>query len=529
MLSNPLRITKEEFKTLYPTVDYRVFESDPEDDNDFIMNYLSSKLWRLNNIYTIVDKDGNKVKFVMNKSQHKVHSILTFVHSRVIVLKSRQQGISTYSLINYLDDVLFGEDLNVGMMAQGLEEAATLLERVKRAWENFPSEVTELLGLKLVKSNSKEFSFSNGCTIFIRTSFRSATLHRLHISEFGKIANKYPEKAKETKTGTLQAIKAGNPVVIESTAEGANEFKTMWETSYNFLGERSDKDYYPVFLSWMEDPDCVSSTPQVVTDEMVNYFEKLEYDTGITLTDEQKNFYIIQARELGDDVTQEYPSTPEEAFSVSKDGAYYAKHYREYVVKKKRLIENLYDPLLPVFVSVDLGMNDTMVLVFFQEFNGEFRIIDEYHNNGEDISHYVNIMRDKPYRIQKTYLPHDAEVRELGTGKSRKDMFRAHGVRVKVLPRSDVATGIERVRQMMKSLWIDSKLTYIIDTFNNYSKEWDDKAGQWKNKPKHDEWSNPADAIRYMAMSSARTKDSGSGNGGKKRKRRKYTTEGFAI
>src|SRR5690606_13752124 len=137
-----------------------------------------------------------------------------------------------------------------------------------------------------------------GSQFFVRTSFRSATLQRLHISGMGKIANKYPEKAKETKNGTLQAIDPGNTAGIESTAEGANLYKDMWDTAIRYFDQLSDKDFYPVFLSWIDDPVCVSDRDQHITEKQVKYFEKLEEELDITLSQQQKNFWVIQYREL---------------------------------------------------------------------------------------------------------------------------------------------------------------------------------------------------------------------------------------
>jgi hypothetical protein len=162
----------------------------------------------------------------------------------------------------------------------------------------------------------------------------------------------------------------------------------------------------------------------------------------------------------------------------------------------------LYDPALGVEVAMDLGMNDEMVLVFFQRWQREIRLIDVYHNNGEGLAHYVEVMRDRRYQITKVWVPHDAKVRELGSGLSRMHRLRELGVRAKLLPKADVQTGIEQVRKMMKHMYIDyDKCRYLVDMFFSYSKQWDDIRGVFKEKPLHDEWSNPADAVRYVAMS----------------------------
>jgi len=57
------------------------------------------------------------------------------------------------------------------------------------------------------------------------------------------------------------------------------------------------------------------------------------------------------------------------------------------------------------------------------------------------------------------------------------------------------------VRANLPMLWIDPEAaSLIVDMFYNYSKEWDSKGGCWKDRPLHDEWSNPADAFRYMIL-----------------------------
>ena len=501
-----LKIPQEKFNTFYPNSDIKLFTTQPTTDREFLEIYLPNKLWRLNNIYTIVNKDGIRIPFVMNNAQHKVYSAL-LQHPRIIILKSRQQGISTFWLICFFDDSIFIEDLNIGLLAQGLDEASTLLERVKLAWDTFPEPIREFLMVRISKNNSKEYSFNNGSSIFIRTSFRSATLQRLHVSELGKISAKTPDKARELMSGTMQAIKAGNPVVLESTAEGRkNMFYKMWYEAADFVGARGPKSFKPVFLSWTDDPDCSMAVRQTPTMEDIAYFDLVERDLDITLTDEQKWWSIAQRRELPDLYDQEYPYSAESAFAAVRDGAYYANLWK----KSGRVMSGLYDAHLDVFVSMDLGMNDTMVLVFWQEFyvggKLEIRVVKCYRNTGEGLRHYYNIIRDTRWKIAQVYLPHDAKVKELGTNKSRMGMFREMGMRnIKLVGRTtSVNNDIEFVRKYIPNIILngeeDSGCDYLADMFHNYSKQWDDKVGCWKDKPLHDEWSNPADAVRYMVM-----------------------------
>ena len=512
-----LTISEAEFNELYPDLEglYDHLDMPPPfgiSKEEFETKYLSSKLWRLNNIYTIVNKYGKEVTFRMNKAQHIVYA-RSRQHPRVVILKSRQQGISTFWLVSYEDDALFAKNFVIGLMAQGLDEASTLLERAKFIWDKLSDDIKCFLDIKLIADNSKKFAFSNGSNIFIRVSFRSATLQRMHISEFGKIANANPKRALETKTGTLQALAVGNTGVIESTAEGRNMFKTIWDNSVLALesGQMTEKDFYPVFLSWLDDPDCVQPVDQAVDAKAAKYFKELEKETGRTLTQEQRNFWVVQYRELGGDVHQEYPGTPEEAFLASRDGTYYSRLFNIHVVRKGRVVPGLYDENLPTDIYFDLGVDDYMVMMYVQWYRGDYRIVKEYWNNGYSIGHYLRLAKDSGIQIRDIVLPHDAKQRVVATqGESKakntwditrewisEEKLRWH---VRVLAKAGVADGIEAVRRIIPNMYVDASCTYTIDCFNNYSKEWDEKLQVWKKTPLHDEYSHGADTVRQIAM-----------------------------
>ena len=510
--------------------DLPLFKEDPATDEDYILKYLTSKLWRMNNIYTIRDKFGTPLKFNLHRAQHLAYA-QSLRHPRMIILKSRQQGISTLWLISFFDDAIFLDNMNCGLMAQDADAATDLLERVTYAWDDLNPDVKSFLGIQRIVNNSKVTTFNNGSKIFVRTSFRSGTLTRLHISELGKIANKYPEKAKETNTGSLQAIKAGNTVIIESTAEGRdNMFAKKWKTAETHVGELSDMHFAPLFLSWVDDPDCNIPVDVRETSEDVSYLEMVERDLSITLTRTQRNWACAKREELAEEFDREYPYNPESAFSQARDGSYYGRLIKA-LKDNGRCIPNLYDPALKVVVSFDLGMSDTTELCFWQAditFSGkvQIRLIDHYHNSGEGLAHYVKVLRDRGYNYERFVLPHDAKKRELGAAKSIAGQLKDLGMnKQKVMPLMEVLPGIQATREMMPLLWIDvDKCDYVIKGFENYTKEWDTGRGVWKDKPRHDEWSNPMDAVRYYAL--YRVRDF---KGKKKGKRSTNVVDGLAM
>ena len=517
-ITNEMRISKDDFRAMFPKADYEVFYRDPKSDVEFMERFLPNKLWRLNNLHTIVDKNGVRRRFIMNRPQLRVYAA-SLQHPRLIILKSRQQGISTFWLICYADDAIFNPDLSIGLMAQGRDEAGTLLTRTKLDWNNFDETIKNFMSASIIKDNADEIGLSNGSTIFIRTSFRSATLQRLHISEYGKICNKSPHKAEEVKTGTLQTVAPGNNAVIESTAEGTNDFKKMWEKDYlKNPAKLGPKEFYCIFLSWLDDDDCRSSMMRTPSPEQAKYFANLEEELNIVISPEQKNFWIDQYDELGERTFQEYPATPEEAFKAVRQGTFYAILYTKHVVAKGRVRENLWDPNLSVEVAMDIGMNDDFVLGFFQVWRNEYRLIHEYRNAGEGIEHYTDYIAATPYEIDTVHGPHDLAVRELNTAQTREGRFHElndeylaeHGVKIfenlEVLPKLPIATGIELVRKILPNFYIDVTCTYIHDCYLNYSKEWDEKFEVWKDKPRHDEFSHGMDMIRYLAMSDSRAR-----------------------
>ena len=535
-----ISITEKEWNEWFPGKEriWELLNSTPKSEADLVKNYLPSKLWRLNNLYYIIDKYGEPCLFKMNRAQFYVYSHI-FKHPRLIILKSRQQGISTLFLVSYSDDSIFYSNFNCGLMAQDKDAAALLLERTKFLWDHFDDEVKQFIGRKLIKDNTSELTFNNNSSLFIRTSFRSATLHRLHISELGKIANKYPERARETKTGTLQALAPGNIGAIESTAEGSNMFKTMWDAAVAHSSTHSlaAKDFCPVFLAWLDDPDCVEYEAQDIDQAAADYFKKLQQDTGRILLPEQKNFWVVQERELEGDIHQEYPATPLEAFAAAKDGTYWAKRYLEMVIRRDQKKHNLYDRNLDVYCVMDLGRNDYMVLTFFQVFQNSIRVVFEYYNQGEGLQHYAIKLKEFKeefgWTIREIGLPWDAVVVDLSEEQSRtrQEILASYGVtNTIVLEKQGVQSGVELVREAMPYLWFDFKCTYLDSCMINYSKEWNKVLEIWRNEPKKSDYNHGADTIRYMVQyCHAHLHFSFSAHREKKSRRSKSVVGGLAL
>lgn len=290
----------------------------------YIKAHLSDVWWRLNNLYKIVNEDGELVTFRMRPAQRELFKNM---HYRNIILKARQLGFSTGIDIYLLDQALFNKNLSCGIIAQDLPAAGEIFStKISVPFDNLPPwlRATFPVSTRREGANGGHIEFAHGSKIRVSTSFRSGTVQRLHISEHGKICAKYPAKAKEVRTGTLNAIKDGCIVFIESTAEGVGgDFHTM-STRAMDLGQLNlpltSQDYKFHFFAWWQDPKYQTSVPTGglrLSKYHQAYFAAVEQAMGITLLDEQKQWYIRKEIEQQEEMKQEFPSTPSEAFLTS--------------------------------------------------------------------------------------------------------------------------------------------------------------------------------------------------------------------
>jgi hypothetical protein len=131
----------------------------------------------------------------------------------------------------------------------------------------------------------------------------------------------------------------------------------------------------------------------------------------------------------------------------------------------------------------------------------ETRLIDVLKGEGVGLDWYAKRLQERDYLWGQHYLPHDVEVREMGTGKSRKEVLEALGIKVTVCPNIPVADGIQAVRMLLPMCWFDkTKCKDGIEALRMYRRDWDDKRQEFRVNPLHDWTSHYADAFRYFAV-----------------------------
>lgn len=189
------------------------------------------------------------------------------------------------------------------------------------------------------------------------------------------------------------------------------------------------------------------------------------------------------------------------SFDSPMEGSYYGK-LLDKAEREKRIGNIPWDPKLPVHTAWDLGIGDYMSIWFYQVYGHEVRIIEYYQNCGEGLAHYAKFLKDKDYVYGNHYAPHDIEVRELGTGKSRKEVARGLGIRFIAGRQLPVDEGIEAVRGLLPQCWFDEKKCELgLDGLRSYHKEYDEDNKVFRDKPEHDWASHPADSFRELAVS----------------------------
>jgi hypothetical protein len=187
------------------------------------------------------------------------------------------------------------------------------------------------------------------------------------------------------------------------------------------------------------------------------------------------------------------------SFNAAVEGSYYGKIIND-LERDGHISDFPRDDLCRSFVAWDLGMGDSTALWVAQLAGKEVRLLDCVENHGQGLDWYVRWLKDNDYAGFSQILPHDVQVRELGTGKSRKEVLEEAGLSITVAPRLSVADGIQAVRRLLPRCWFHPRTKQGLDALRNYRREHDEKRAIFYEKPLHDWSSHFADGFRYLAI-----------------------------
>lgn len=503
---------------------------------------LASRAWRIQNLYTIRNADGQLEKFKPNEAQRQFYNRM---HVCNHVLKARKLGFSTLIEILYLDDLLFDPvGLSAGVIDYTIEDAEAKLGMMLLAYEHLDDKElhpdTWQIGKVIkqlipCKAAQRKIKFGNGATAKCSTSLRGTTPNRVHVSELGKTAIWAPIKAREIINGAFNAMTPGNVRNIESTHEGgkAGEHyrllqQAMRNDDTNLTSVQSRFHFFP----WWQDPRYrLDPSRHRIRQEIVDYFARLERDHRITCDAGQMLWYDHKEQEQGHGMKKEFPSTPGECFEAIAEGSIYGSQMAD-LRATNRIVDFGMEANRPIFSFWDIGLSDYTSVWLIQPVGRWFLVLDWFEAEGISGSEMPNRMLAWEAKWRKPiaghFVPHDANTRDRGNGKTYLTQLQEGGLNnVRVVPRTpDVWLGIGYVRDVLPHCWFhkthcDTSRSRDGRPFNpsegvedfpsgvacleGYSKDIGAAAGmRLREMPKHDLFSHSADAFRTFAEANAR-------------------------
>ena len=207
---------------------------------------------------------------------------------------------------------------------------------------------------------------------------------------------------------------------------------------------------------------------------------------------------LASARETmtADQYAQEY----ECSWVANVPGAIFGKECHA-ALEEGRIGRVPYDRGYKVDTFWDLGVGDSTAIWFVQSIGRAVHVIDCYESRGEGLPHYCKILNAKEYLYGVHYAPHDIEVRELGTGKSRREIAWDLGLNFRVVPKLPLEDGIHAAQMVFARCWFDAeKCKSGLDALRQYHRGYNEKNRAFRNTPVHDWSSHFADAFRYMSI-----------------------------
>ena len=225
------------------------------------------------------------------------------------------------------------------------------------------------------------------------------------------------------------------------------------------------------------------------------------HDTGAlsaeSIEESLKEYIALYGEDIGRaQFEQEYLCS----FNAAILGAFYAREMLA-VRNDGRMGEFEPDEGSPVHTAWDLGVRDSTAIWWFQIKGKQVFIVDYYVNHNVGIDHYAEVCHSKPWKRGIDYVPHDARVKEWGTGKTRVETMFSHKLNPSVVPIASKMDGINAVRKLLPNCVFHNRTEEKgMAALEMYRREWDVDKKTFKSTEEHDWSSHGADAFRYLAM-----------------------------
>lgn len=349
--------------------------------------------------------------FCFNKGQWYLHALAewqlrTTGKVRIIIVKGRQQGISTWTEGRAYWKASQNKACNAVVMTHEDKATNNLFDMFKRYHEHCPVDFQPTLGknnaksLEMVRLDSDVKVF----TAKARGTGRSQTAAFFHGSEVAFWPNAY-----EHSTGIMQGIsaEAGSEVYLESTAYGnTGYFADMWEgADYPWEEPKPHGNgYIRCFIPWFWEPSYRAPVPK----GFVRTDEEMEYSDLHGLDDEQLQWRRLKIGEAAGDVSRfsrDYPATPEEAFNSSLDNILIQPNVVLRARKNyKELLHAFLNPTMPAIIGCDVARegDDATCIVVRQG-----RVIHHYEQlykaKGSEVAKRIVALSEQ-YRVSRAFV-----------------------------------------------------------------------------------------------------------------------------
>lgn len=199
--------------------------------------------------------------------------------------------------------------------------------------------------------------------------------------------------------------------------------------------------------------------------------------------------------------SEQYDQEFECSFIAAVPGAIFGKEIQK-IEEKGQVCHVPYNPALRVDTHFDLGVSDATSIWFTQlAGKGAVHVIDFFENRGEGLPFYARILDEKGYLYGTHHAPHDIEVREMGSGKSRREIAYDLGINFRVVPKLPLEDGLHAGKLMIPRCWFDREnCAKGLEALRFYHRKYDERNRTFRTSVTHDWSSHAADAFRYAAI-----------------------------
>lgn len=389
--------------------------------------------------------------FSFHKNQRKI--INSDKRFRVAVC-GRRFGKTLMSIWEMYGYAAFNKGSRVVYIAPTIKQSRDIcwseLKKVTRSsWSKPPNETRLEVYLKCDHGGMSEIWLRGSENI---ESLRGLKIDFLVVDEVASITE-WVEVWRKVLRPTL--VDSQGHALFTGTPQGLNHFYQM------YLNEKVDENWQSFRFTSYDNPFIPSEEIDAA---------KFEAESTNTM-DEFRQEYLAEFVTVSGQVYKEWDST-------------------------SQFIELKYEPSLPLYISMDFGVNDPTSIIWMQRNGGEYRVIDYYEASDANIGHFLQVLRGKPYKVPEMYCGDPAgKARNVVTGTSIIEEYRKSGIYIRSIDGVRIPDQVRITHRYMKSLYVNDSLGRFRDCILNYRYPAKDGSNEI---PLHDQYSHAMRALEYM-------------------------------